>query len=204
MTARMWIVGVLALLALALTPVGNASDDGFFVPVKPPTKGTVTPTGTPGKVNKGGGGVAPGTKFTGKKCTRVRKSQTCFYYKSGKLTKRCLFRGKRSTCTYYNKAGRAYKSCTRKRPGAKLRCHKVKGRLLTALSSRQVGLASFASYGATLPGKTAHMPRSPHGIIGEGFGASMPAVGAILLNGQGHCTGTLVARGIVVTAGHCV
>jgi V8-like Glu-specific endopeptidase len=46
--------------------------------------------------------------------------------------------------------------------------------------------------------------RTLQDLSSEGFGNDVPAVGEIYLNGDPHCSGTLVANGIVLTAGHCV
>lgn len=204
----------MALVALGLAPIGSAADDGAYKVIAPPTKGNVVSTGQPGAVNQGqaggtvvrpgaGGKVGkPGTSFTGKRCTRAGKKRTCFHYKSGKLTKRCVVNGKRTVCTYYNKAGRPYKACTWKRPGAKPKCHKIKGAMLTALGARD--LVAFSDITATLPGNRQHVPWSPNGIIQQGFLQTMTAVGQIWLGNEHQCTGTLVATGIVLTAAHCI
>jgi V8-like Glu-specific endopeptidase len=206
------ICGVIALGVLAAAiaaPTAFASDNGYYPPSAPtPVRGSAPAKGQPTAVNRHSKSSLS-NKFTGKRCAKAHKKTTCFYYKRGHLTKRCKTKGKTTTCTFYTKTNRPSKVCVHKR-GHRPRCHKVKLRKTAqraATARKALGLQAVVSPGAGKVGRRATLPnnfRSLQGLTGEGFGSDIPAVGAILLDGQPHCSGSLVANGIVLTAGHCV
>jgi hypothetical protein len=90
--------------------------------------------------------------------------------------RRCSKVGRTKTCTYY-RHGKASKVCVRRGSG-KQHCRKAKRVRSSAITSA-----------ATSQGFLARTIRQ---------------VGKIWKNGRGHCTGTLIARGIILTAGHCL
>lgn len=100
-----------------------------------------------------------------------------------KLVRRC--RTKRSTRTRlcrYRRSGILVKTCTRKRGQKKFRCRFSRARATEAMP--KVRMSALQRQGWQHP--------------------ALPAVGRIYFNGRGHCTGTLITRGVVVTASHCV
>ena len=98
---------------------------------------------------------------------------------------RCVVTKARArVCTYY-KDGHAYKRCTKKLRAKKYACKNLGGQL------RNVAAAE--------PG------RRIASISNQGWANPVvPAIGRFYLNGQGWCSGTLVLRGVVLTAGHCI
>jgi hypothetical protein len=100
-----------------------------------------------------------------------------------KLVKRCST--KRSTGTRicrYRRSGIVVKTCTRKRGRKHFKCRANRAAVTEALPNAR--FAALQRQGWQHP--------------------ALPAVGRIYRNGRGHCTGTLITRGVVVTAGHCV
>ena len=91
--------------------------------------------------------------------------------------KRC-FRPTRRTrvCNHY-KQHRLVKRCTKRR-GHREICHRV--RIKRAALARPADLNEHS------------------------FGDLIPPVGRLYTNGFGHCSGTLIAVGVVLTAGHCL
>jgi Trypsin-like peptidase domain len=206
-----WLVGLasLALLALMSTPASHAQgvDPGHLIDFTPPTT-TSTPTGGPmGKVSTGraggpmgsvgGGGevmTSPGEvgrkqgiKRNRRTCVRRGRKRTCSYYRNFKLTKRCVTTRAKRTCVSYKKA-RPYKRCV-KRARRKQRCTKIpRRRGAAAQPGQQLRAARMSNYGFT----TLHSP------IGRMFDATSTEPYG------GHCSGTLIARGLVLTAAHCL
>jgi hypothetical protein len=204
---RVVLVSVLAFGAAAAIGVSTAAanDDGFYPPYAPtPTHGSTPSSGQTAGVNRS----SKGSLFSGKHCTKAHGKKVCFYYKGGHLTKRCSTKGKTTTCILY-KRNAPHKVCVHKR-GHRTRCHKAKvpKTAQRAKTARQkLGLQPTFSPGAGVVGRRATLPknfRSLAGLNAEGFGNDIPAVGQIYVNGQPHCSGTLVGYGIVLTAGHCV
>jgi hypothetical protein len=124
---------------------------------------------------------------------------------------RCVTQGKRTTCTHFNKQSKASKVCVKKRPRAKYKCRNLKIQMLAldpaaAAPGAKGGRLTYS--GPALLDTKTKATRSPRsfryqGFIKQGF-AVVPAVGALWLNGRQHCSGALVAMGVVVTAAHCL
>lgn len=103
--------------------------------------------------------------------------------REARLVKRCrTTRGARTRICTYRRGGVVVKTCARKRGERKFRCRR--SRAQAAQATAQAQLSRTLSHGWQYP--------------------ATPAVGRIYLNGRGHCTGTLISRGVVVTAAHCV
>jgi hypothetical protein len=117
-----------------------------------------------------------GTGFTGQRCHRAGSTRSCTYY------------------TF----GTAYRVCTFG-PGHRRRCRA----LHHSSSARPSTAAARVAKIATASSSTA----APYG-----FRQPLPAVGKIFRrndyeeNGEatGHCSGTLIASGLVITAAHCL
>jgi hypothetical protein len=139
----------------------------------------------PGRGSVGGAqpGNGQGTQLgTGKNNTvtpsNAGRRTTPPKIKTPRNGKRCTHVGRTTTCTYYRHA-KAYKACVRRGKGHN-RCRKI----------RRHRSRSAASLPST----------STQGFLG----ANIRQVGKIWINGRGHCSGTLVARGVIVTAAHCL
>ena len=189
---------VLFLLFACGSAAAGPNPGAFFYKGGPPVKAPAPKPKAPPKTAGAGGKKTVPSHFTGKRCVR----RTCRYYKNGRLVKSCTKRGRRTTCTYYNLRGRATRVCTQARPGARFKCRRVRVRN-AALSTR--AFDSVDSSAAWQPGRKVDTRRSFHGLNGQGWtNPLIGAVGAIYYNDQQNCSGTLIARGIVLTAGHCL
>jgi V8-like Glu-specific endopeptidase len=107
-----------------------------------------------------------------------------------KYAKRCVVNKKGTRiCTYY-KNGRSYKRCTRVRGSKKYHCKKyTRARLRAAAAMRTLRAAAITQQGWANP----IVPAIGRFYAGE---SSTP--------NKGWCSGTLILRGVVLTAAHCV
>lgn len=199
------LVGLICVSVLSLfaSPTTAQQPQTFFpgawVDSGPaPTLGGPTPalTGKPllvGEASKTfpkvipGGGSAKLCKGT----IHSKQGRRCATYKGGRLTKVCTVRsGRGRTCRLFNKNGQVFRICVT-RPGEPTRCRRVKA-------------AQALGMGNTNGGPFGQPSRKALGLNDQGFGPLIPAVGAIWSGNEQICTGTLIARGIVLTAGHCL
>ena len=189
---------VLLLLIIGSTAsaVVRERGDTFYHGIAPAKAPPPTPKAPPQTVGTKGKATVH-SNFTGKKCAKG----VCRYYKSGKLVKRCVTVGRRTTCTSYDAKGRATRVCVRKRPGGTFKCHKVNR---ASFAFARGFDANRDNSKAWLPGsKVIRSNRAFQGLAAQGFG-NIPAVGALYFDGRQMCSGSLIARGIVLTAGHCL
>jgi hypothetical protein len=124
------------------------------------------------------------------RCTRSRRGRTCRTYENGDLTRTCTTSGAgrklRRICRFYatiDGASEHVRTCT-KRGRAQERC-----------SSERLSAAS-------LPGRKARIAG-----LRRGSGYTNPVIKPVVrfyYGNQGWCSGTLVRRGIVLTAAHCL
>ena len=123
----------------------------------------------------------PSRRANGRVCVTRRRVRTCRTYRNRQLTKLCVTRNRVKTCrTYRNR--RVIKTCV-EQPGRRIRCR-------TPRRPR-----------ATDPGPRANSSA----LFDQNYQSqTIPGVGKLYLNGAANCSGTMLLRGIVLTAGHCV
>lgn len=166
---------VAVLAATTLAPTTASAQDADYEG-KPPglTPAGGATGGTEDGTRQGGDEAAKGTKPG-----RVR----------GRKRVRCRTRGQRRICKHF-RGKTLVKKCKKKRGARKFKCRKVKP-----------GAATAASFVAANP----FANRSLKALNTHGYQVQpTPAVGRIYNSGGGSCSGTLLFRGVVLTAGHCL
>lgn len=199
---RHHLPGLLAALALAvalcaLPAAASAQAPGFYNFDGNITGGHTLPDAGP-EVKVGGevpaqldtdpeGGRTPRST----RCSRRRGVQRCRTYVGGRVTRSCTTRGRGGrrlrTCRTYDRRGRLTKSCT-KRGSRPTRCRRARRGSTAAQPGPVARLATRLNSGYTNP-------------------LAKPVVrfyNDALPSNKGWCTGTMVRRGIVLTAAHCL
>ena len=189
---RARITLTLVTLALALVPVANASDPPAPppppeigappAPAAPPPLEQAPPAMTGGQTDAPDMVIAesvltdaPGTARPGTTCTTKPGARVCSTRNAaGTLVRRCVTRGTTRTCEHH-RGGRAVRRCVRR--GGRERCALLR-----------------------------HAAAAP---AWQGFmSAPVAAVGRLTYTtGRGSassCSATVVARNVLITAGHCV
>lgn len=112
----------------------------------------------------------------GTRCATKRspRRRVCITYKRGRLARKCTTRNRVKRCTHYQ-AGRAGKRCTTE--GGKRRCKRIR-RGATA----RAAVLNWQGWQSTVS----------------------PQVGYLEFIGGGSCSGTVIARTLVLTAAHCI
>jgi hypothetical protein len=138
-----------------------------------------------------------------KRCTTVSGRRTCLFYAKGHHTQTCVLRSGTKTCTYYRR-GHATRRCVQHSHDTR-RCH-----TLALLRTAAVQGASSALLGRASLGLTQAVSQQSGVLNWQGWpNPNMPTVGRIAadIGDNAHvelCTGTVVTRTLVLTAGHCV
>lgn len=205
---RWGLAGLVTVAMLSVSTTAHSQAPGFSVQSEVDSTSQATPGGQQQQV--GGGrtvGTKPGstrgrsrTPRKSRKATRPRRSQ------------RCTTRGGRRTCRVYLD-GRHVRTCVRPRRGAKSSCRRVRASASAAsfepsAQSRAAAERSAASAALELPEVQAHISR----VHSHGYQDNVvPAVGRFYyLASRGAnplkawCSGTLIMRGVVLTAAHCL
>jgi hypothetical protein len=170
---------ILAVLVIAavLAP-GGARAKGSGCSVDP--LNCAPGSGSTGGEQPGGAGVQLGGGVTNQITPGNAGRRTKPRARRPPSGRRCTRLASTTTCTVYRN-GRARQICV-KHGARQSRCRAVR---------RRSGRATPRSRTAA--------------TANQGFLATaLPQVGKIWNNGGGHCTGTLVVRGIMITAGHCL
>jgi hypothetical protein len=187
---RSAVTGILAVLALGIAGGAQAADpaynnwNGQRQPAAPIPSST-----SPGVA--GGGQVAPvgpgSPSRLGKVCVKRLGIRICRFYRYGRIVKVCRFniREQVRTCRIY-RGGRVVRVCVW-RPGQRERCRNITNR--PVLKIGEVGPGPLISYRRLNSGFTNPL---------------MPPVVRFYRNDNGWCSGTLLLRGIVLTAAHCL
>jgi hypothetical protein len=125
-----------------------------------------------------------------KRCVRQGRLRTCTYFRlNGKPKRRCVDRsGRLLRCVFFNRAGKPTRRCTYH----PLRCTSVRGRPVASVGER----------------KELH-PTDFARLSWQGFPSTVSVpVGKIQMTSpsgrSGSCSGTVVSRSLVLTAGHCL
>lgn len=164
---------------------------------KPKPTGSVKTIGRRDKVPR-----AVPNRFTGQQCRGSRVRRSCAHYSRGRLVRQCTLRGRTSTCTYYNAKAKPYKVCTKK-PGARAKCRRVGGG--NAFWNPRFSAIGKQSAAWEQGKPITRLPQGLNDLIAQGFtNPLMGAVGALWADGRQVCSGTLIARGVVLTAAHCI
>jgi hypothetical protein len=159
----------------------NQGHDSMMVVKQTATTGYVPANGNPISVTQNTSVKTPSTP--GKKVRTVctRKHTACRTYKGPQLIVKCTKKAGRTVCIYYDyNTGKAYKRCVTKR--GRRHCVRLGPAPKTAADSV---------------------------LNWQGFPTSiMPQVGELISiysnNKIGTCTATVVTRGLLITAGHCI
>jgi V8-like Glu-specific endopeptidase len=200
---------------------GPGSSSSFFGQGKQPTTSGPRPapsSSTPVRVGQPNPGPTPPAiktppaGKTGKFCRgqiRSRSGRTCSYYTAGRLTKVCVTHRRKSVCKQYDASGRLVRTCT-KRPGKPTRCSRSGG---GRNQGAMTPLIRFGT-GAWARGRPVNTDALEFAFRYNGLGShgwTNPLIGAVgaIWNRQGgsiwqNCSGTLIARGVVLTAAHCL
>lgn len=125
--------------------------------------------------------------ITGRRCSTKRQTTTCITFDRGRMTKRCVTGPKVRACVWFNKTGVATRRCITP-SGKRTRCASLVGRRPVTLTP-------------TVPAV-----RSPKGgtLTWWGWPAVTIAVGKIYNSEGVQCSGTMVTRSLMLTAGHCI
>jgi hypothetical protein len=181
-------------VGIAPPSAGSATAIGGDVPVGPPTDDATPPAPRPAPSK-----VAGAKRRTCRTSGRgAGKRKVCRLRQNGELISRCVTTRRKRTCTQYA-AGQTTRVCV-KRPGKRDRCRArsaiAAGALGTARAARLdpddgKARASYARYSSGLTN-----PLAP-GVVRIYYQGAPGAT-------KGWCSGTLLLRGIVLTAAHCL
>jgi hypothetical protein len=170
-----------AWMSLLLSAVALADSGGLPMPGLPPVDGTVlaTPSGESASTNTDSQAARQPSVAVSKKCSTNRRKHVkiCRYYRSGVL----------------------FKICTQKR-GAKQKCRKIAMGPPKLQALAPAKLVPSSSVSASLVS----------GRINSGYpNPILPAIVRLYRIGSpvpdnGWCSGSLLLRGIVLTAAHCL
>jgi hypothetical protein len=171
--------------AKAFSPAEMSAPAGSPRAGKPPRRGA---PGTLGRSNPKNNAVGKRGRrgANGTQCARRGKRRICFTFRRGRLAKRCVKVGSRRTCTLFS-AGRATRRCV-SRHGARAKCRRLARRAAVSLGETTARAAMISWQG--WPSQVAPA---------VGFVESVTPVGR-----GSRCSGTVVSRTLVLTAGHCL
>jgi V8-like Glu-specific endopeptidase len=187
-------------VAIVAAQPSLADDGGFFGQGAAPAQGVAPAPAAPAAPATAASGSAQGSSVTptakpgatgiqnGTTCRALAQKRLCSSYRDGHLTLQCLYgRAGARTCSSIAD-GEVWRICTRKAGSTRVICRAVNGgRIYPSTAAAEQSLRRLQNLNAN--GYTNPI---------------MMSVGALWSGGQQECSGTLIGRGVVLTAAHCL
>lgn len=214
---RLLVLGLLGSVALILGLEGvqkaHAVDEAYTRLVGGPTPGTA-PTRATGPLGTGGGdvplrsrgGSAPASvKANEVRCFVRSGTRVCTKFRKGTAVRRCAVKGtgakKVTICSTLRKDGTVSRKCTTRGTRAKVCVKPVRTKVNEATLPAKAAASALSSG----PGRSAANSLQKSGFTDPLIGSVVRFYNSASNAGtKGWCSGTLVRRGVVLTAAHCL